>query len=58
MPVNAMPAELSQQIEDVLAQDDEHPLELISLTLVEANYAKYQWNFGNPAVWCKRNCSP
>jgi hypothetical protein len=57
-----MPAELSQQIEDVLAQDevpcashryDDQPLELIPLTLVEANYARYQWNFGNPDVWCK-----
>jgi hypothetical protein len=49
----AMPPELSQQIEDVLAQDDGQPLELVPLKLVEANYAQYAWNYGNPQVWCK-----
>jgi hypothetical protein len=48
-----MSPELSQQIEDVLAQDDEQPLELIPLNLVEANYGKHVWNYGNPEVWCK-----
>jgi len=52
-PVGVMPAELSQQIEDILAQDDEQPLELIPLTLVEANYGRHEWRYGNPDVWCK-----
>lgn len=49
----AMPPQLAQQIEDVLAQDEKQPLELIPLNLVEANYGRYEWRYGNPDVWCK-----
>lgn len=49
----AMPPQLAQQIEDVLAQDEKQPLELIPLNLVESNYGRYEWRYGNPDVWCK-----
>lgn len=49
----AMSPELSQQIEDVLAQDDQQPLELVPLKLVESNYNRYSWRYGNPDVWSK-----
>ncbi len=52
-----MPPELSQQIETVLAADDAAEKEpLIPLSLYDAHAGKYDWNYGNPDVWCKLVC--
>jgi hypothetical protein len=53
----AMPPELSQQIEAVLAADDAAEREpLLPLSLYDANAGRYDWNYGNPDVWCKFVC--
>lgn len=50
----AMPPELSQQIEAVLAADDAAEKEpLIPLSLYDTHAGRYDWNYGNPEVWCK-----
>jgi hypothetical protein len=52
-----MPPELSQQIEAVLAADDTAEKEpLIPLSLYDAHTGRYDWNYGNPEVWCKLVC--
>lgn len=45
-----MSPELSQQIEAVLAAEKEL---LIPLALYDAHAGRYDWNYGNPEVWCK-----
>lgn len=50
----AMPPELAQMIEETLAADQATEREpLIPLSLYDANYGKYEWNYSNPDVWCK-----
>ncbi len=49
-----MSPELVQMIEDTLAADQAAEREpLIPLSLYDANYGKYEWNYSNPDVWCK-----
>lgn len=52
-----MPPELSQQIEAVLAADEAAEREpLIPLSLYNAHAGRYDWNYGNPEVWCRLVC--
>lgn len=46
-----MPAELSTIIEAALGEDE--AADLMPLALLEANYQKGEWNYGNPQVWAK-----
>lgn len=41
------------QIEDVLAQDEGQSPDLVPLKLIETNYGRHEWHFGNPEVWIK-----
>lgn len=46
-----MPAELTALIEKAIAEDE--AVDLMPLSLIEANYQTGDWNKGNPEVWAK-----